>query len=158
MRIILISATGLSAGKTTLARKFTDVVISLADEIRRELSEEYPHVNFYGKTQEQKNVRVLQTSKTVREMLIERGQARRAENEDHWVNLAISRVKEIVDHHLNATIAVDDLRFLNELHRFQAVFGSSIVHMHIDEASAIEELQYQNKELAAVADYVIRRG
>lgn len=157
MRIILVSATGNGGGKTTLAHKFTETVISLADEIRKELSTFHPTVNFFDKSQEGK-LKIVENGMTMRDLLIKHGQYMRTIDKNHWVNLAIKYVKNIVDNHLNATIAIDDIRYTNELQRFREEFGSFVTHIHIIENSATPEPQYENDKLELMADYSIRRN
>lgn len=159
MQVILISATGLGAGKTTLAQKFTTLTVSLADQIRAHLAQQYPNINFYNKSQEYKNMIFDNTGgRTVRELLIEFGTHYRKTDPDVWVNLAIKKIKTVFEHNPKATVAIDDIRYLNELHRFREEFGSAVTHLHISEESATKEPQYQNEELEKVADYVVRRG
>lgn len=166
MQLILLSGSGHGAGKSTLARKLAgDNVFSLADEIRRELATEYTDISqydFWDKSQEGKTKLVGDTGKTVRDLMIERGEGNRAKfSPDYWVD-------KLYDHVLMAfaaaygdiACAVDDIRHNNEikiLRRLGDHYDITVTHLHICFENAVLEPVYDNDGLMNIADYVIHR-
>lgn len=152
-QLILISGSGIGAGKTTLAKSLGSVV-SLADGIRRELQKEYPTIRWFDKSQENKTRIVPGTDgKTVRDLLIDRGQSRKTEDNLYWC-------KELQQflRYCMGTQAVDDVRMLQEVEFFKK-HNKDVVHLHIDFDGAIsEEGLFENEELKKIADYIIHRG
>lgn len=166
MQLILLSGSGHGAGKSTLARKLAgEHVFSLADEIRRELATEYTDISqydFWDKTQEGKTKLVELTGKTVRDLMIERGEGRRAKfGPGYWVDKLYHRVQaEFATAYEDITCAVDDIRHANEveiLRRLERDFGVTVTHLHICFESAVLEPLYDNDGLMNIADYVIYR-
>ena len=162
MKIILISGDGQGAGKTTLARKLSEINLSLADQIRHELKEEHPDVDFFDKSQAAKQAIVAGTGNSMRTLLIERGQAARDKDPLHWVNRLVQQIKDSVTTDANDptsayTVTVDDIRYENEVITIREAF-SDVVHMHVCESLATYEPQYENNLLSMIANYRIIRG
>lgn len=161
-RVLIISADGLGAGKTTLAARLGGAKFSFADSIRHEMREVMPDVNWFDKSQAGKLAVVRGTGgKTVRDLLIQVGQERRAENPNYWVEKTAYLIQKFLadwDSRHVPPVVVDDLRFLNELAYFRDIFGDDLTHIHVSSPGATPEPQYQNVELAAVADYTVTWG
>lgn len=161
MHLILISGSGIGAGKSTLAHSLAPTTFSLADEVRRELSQEYPleAEKFWNRTQAGKLLLVADTDRTVRDLLIERGQTRRVGDPGYWATKLYDTLVEYErQSYVHTVVAVDDIRFLNEIEILRDVEGAAVVHLHIAHLGAVAEPQYENDKLERIADYVIRRN
>lgn len=156
--LILISGDGNGAGKTTLADRLPGQRLSLADGIREELQEEYPDYNWFDKTQEGKNKLVKNTGLTIRQMLIQRGEQRREQDEYYWAKKAMSSINIILRNNEANDIVIDDLRRLNEKEYLESYSEYLVTHIHIEHADAVKEPEYDNDKLKLAADYIIRRG
>ncbi len=159
IRLFLISSDGPGSGKSTLARKLGDEVWSLAGAIREDLKRQYPQYDWFNRSQEYKeNTRVRELSnKSVRDVMIEYGQAACEKDPVIWVRKCSDRLAQ------SMTIAagshnycVDDLRKVCELEYLRAKFGSIVQHIHVETAGVPSEPQYENEELKRRADYVIK--
>lgn len=162
MKVIAISGDGMGAGKTFLAKSVTqpELIISLADRIRHDLSWYYPNYDWYNKTQEYKDTKIVtETGKTIRNMLLTYGADKRAIDPDYWINSVICEINRIYDEHTSNTVepvfAIDDVRYLNEIDKLRSAFGKSLTHIHVSSNLAKEE-PFQNKELRAIATYIIK--
>lgn len=156
MLTILVSGDGMGAGKTTFANQIkTHERYSLADQIRLELSEKYPEYPWMGKSQETKKLLVSETGKTIREMLIERGQQARIENPLIWCIRLKNQLEKSFPK--GAAIIIDDVRYLNEIEYFKGM-GQPCIHFHLESENAAEEPQYDNSKLKLAADYIVRWG
>ena len=84
MRIIFISGDGHGAGKTYFAKKIASSlgqIFSIANMIRKELAAEYPKYDWYNKDPRYKTYTMVEeTNKTVHQMLIDRGEERKINN------------------------------------------------------------------------------
>lgn len=153
---ILISGSGIGAGKTTLARKFPGAsVMSLAGALRDDLAELHPDVNWHDRSQEYKNSRPESLGGlSVREKLVQFGQERCFLEKTYWPRRLMERMSwgAWPSH----TFVVDDLRKTVELDYFRQQ-GKSVLHLHIHHETAIPEPQYDSDALFDVADYVIMR-
>jgi len=163
MHLMLISGSGIGAGKSTLAHCLAQHTFSLADEIRKELAAEYPleEQKFWNRTQEGKLLLVADTGRTVRDLLIERGQTRRAFDPGYWATKLYFTLVDLERHvymYSRPVVAVDDIRFLNEVEILREVGGADVVHIHISHLGSIPEPQYESEQLERIADYVIRRN
>lgn len=162
--IILVSGSGIGAGKSTLARKLVGagagLVVSLGDGIREELSIDYPEIDWYNKSQSHKDTPVQGTDMTVRDHLIQRGQERCVTSPTHWVDHLFWRLTTSPIFTNTSTIVVDDLRKVVELKEFRRRTSTwnNCLHFHIEYPSAIYEPQYDGEQLRELADYVVTRG
>lgn len=163
MRIFLFSGTGNGSGKSTAARKLTQDVWSFANAIRDDLTYRYPRYNFYNKSSEYKNSTIIEEyengTKTMRQVMVEYGQLRCKDNPTYWAEVMVSYLKNrhfIADG--TSIIGVDDLRKLCELETLKNAFPTQITHFHIDspDGYATLEPEFENEELAKVAEYRIR--
>jgi hypothetical protein len=159
MRIILISANGYGAGKTTLASRFSGVRTSLAYSVRKELASVYPEFSraIFSLKLEDKFSR-LPSGKTVRQELVELGQSRCKENEVHWCEKW--QQNNLSDSSLDVTLIVDDLRKLVELSWFRLHY-QDVTHFHLKFSGALAEKNPDGTDafddLEEYADYVIHR-
>lgn len=153
MKLVLISGDGTGAGKTTLARKMSTKIVSLADAIRMELTEEYPEVDFWDKSQAAKN-KLVSEHLTVRDLLKARGQERRNDDPDYWIKALATYIKT----HAKAddVYAIDDIRFINEVSYFKKTF-EEVTHVHVCDSRAVYEPEFDNNLLWSIADYTILR-
>lgn len=155
--IYLISGNGQGSGKTTLARKLVGEasVWSIASELRRDLRRLYPSYDWENKTQEYKdNTSIIeQNGATVRQVMIDFGQAHCRDDPNYWVKKLVARLASVP---ALSVVAVDDLRKSCELEYFKTFFPQN-VHFHVRHESAIGEPMYDGAALEAVADYVCDR-
>ena len=159
MKLFLFSGSGRGAGKSSASRKLADITISIADSMRKELSDLYPNYEWFNKRQDYKdNTRVLEYedgTRMLRDVMVHYGQQQCKNNSTYWVDRAIQDVKSlVVCEGLDVTVAIDDLRKMCEIHAFRTNFPD-LVHFHLDTPPeyAIVELEFENDELAKVADY-----
>ncbi len=160
MKIVLISGDGAGSGKTYAARLFGQATWTLADGIRGELQQLYPGYSWYNRTQEYKNtVKVPEWRDgyaTVRQVLLEYGQTKCANNPKYWVERLCDKLKsheELVQG--VTTIAVDDVRKLCELEHFRINFRD-VVHIHVENPDAVYEPEFDAEGLKKIADYVVK--
>ena len=153
---ILLSGSGIGAGKTTLARKFAGIpTLSLAGALRQDLYDIYPTVEWNNRTQEYKASRPAELAGlSVREMLVKFGQDRCNQDPVYWPKRLMTQVSQTA--YGNFTAVVDDLRKVIELDYFRH-HGKSVVHFHIHHETATPEPQYDSDWLFDVADYVLMR-
>lgn len=159
MRIIAISGDGIGAGKTTLAKKLSSDVWSIASSLRGEVRQKYPGYDWYCKDQAYKDgtyVHEFGKNKTVRDVLIEYGQQRCIESPAYWVDVLIEKLKATNQIASMGLLAIDDLRKLVELERLRAAFPGQIIHMHVHNPHAISEPQYDNVVLGELSDYLMQ--
>lgn len=153
--IYLISGEGIRAGKTTLAKRLTPHVYSLAEGIRQALALEYPDYPWFSRKQADKDLIVTETGFTVREMMVAHGQNKCADDKAYW---ARELAKELREHAcFGQHVAIDDVRKVVERDYFKRLYGNLALHIHVQWAGAIYEPQYDNKELAETADYIVVR-
>lgn len=160
MRIIAISGDGIGAGKSTLAKTLTADVFSLAANMRKELKEKYPEYDWFNKSQDYKeNTRVKELgNRTVREVLVWYGQDRCSTIDPaYWVYRLGVQLAKVAEYGACHLAAIDDVRKTVELHVLRIMFPGAVTHIHISYAGAKAEPQYENTELAAIADYTIVR-
>lgn len=160
MTIILVSGSGIGAGKSTLAGLLSGGnVLSLADGIRFELMYEFPGYPWLSKEQKSKTVVVAETGKTIREMLIQRGQERKKSYQDYWTQSLLHQIdSNYAPGYLKEVIAIDDIRMVHEVEYLREAFGTRVVHIHVDYPGATSEEIFENDKLQNLADYIIRRG
>lgn len=160
MKIFLFSGSGNGSGKSTCAKKLTQDVWSLANAIRDELTYKYPNYNFYNKSQEYKNTTIIEEygngRMTMREVMVAHGQLPCKTNPTFWADKLVSYLQA---RHFIADgvgiIGVDDIRKLCELEAVKRAFPTQVTHFHLLTPTAVTEPEFQNDELAKVADYVI---
>lgn len=157
MKLILVSGDGIGAGKTTLASRLADQTWSLAGALREELTWLYPDYNWWDRTQVYKaETKVRECGgKTVRDVLIEHGQAQCAKDPLHYVRKLADKLAggaRLADG--VRRIAVDDLRKVIELEYLREKFPD-LLHYHVVNAAAGQEQHFQNDDLRARADYQI---
>lgn len=161
MKIIAVSGSGIGAGKTTLARKLSREVWSLAGSMRAELQKIYPDYNWFNKDQDYKaNTKIKEYKNgqySMRGVLLEYGQEKCRVNDTYWVEKLSSTVKNL-DRVASGitTIAIDDLRKLCEISYLRENF-SDVIHVHIDFPGAVSEKEFENEALKQCADYVVSR-
>jgi hypothetical protein len=159
MRIILISANGYGAGKTTLAKKFAGVRTSLAYSVRKELASMYKeHTDAIFSTKLEDKKTKLPSGKTVRQELVELGQGRCKENGLYWCEKW--QESNLVDSDIDITLIVDDVRKSLELSWFRFHY-QDVTHFHLKYEGAIAEKNPDGTDafddLEENADYVLTR-
>lgn len=152
MRLILISGDGIGAGKTTLAKAFGVEVVSLAGAIREDLKREFPQYDWFNRSQDYKSMVMPETGSTIRQKMVDYGEAACRINPTHWVERLIEQLTTKVG---AGVYAIDDLRKTIELEKFREF--AEVCHIHISFSGAIPEPQYDSAELKKRADYVIHR-
>lgn len=127
---------------------------SIAGLLRKDLKIKFPDYDWYNKSQTYKDsVIVRETGKSVRTMLYEEGQRHSAADAGYWVRMLISDLNarlKLADG--PKVIAIDDVRKVEELRLIRAAYPETI-HFHVVSPGAIAEPEFQNVELAALADY-----
>lgn len=159
MRIVAISGDGIGAGKTYLAKSIGGLAMSLAGQLRLDLKEMYPKYDWNNTTQAYKDHTLVPEcdNKTVRQVMVEYGQGKCAEDPGYWAKRLVARI----DGWANAgveSITIDDVRKLIEVETLKAAFPGKVLHIHVVNIEARYEPQYQNESLKVVADYVVRRN
>jgi hypothetical protein len=173
MRLFLLSSNGIGAGKTFNSHFFagkTGQVLALADEIRKELLHIYPNYPWFAKDQEAKNMIIKETNKTLRQMLVERGQQRCAEDPDYWCKSTanqidiLCRAREEIAIHDEAevedfAIAIDDIRKVSEVEFFKNRFPDEARHYHLIYETAKQEDAFLDQyiPLEAMSDLILIR-
>lgn len=166
-RIITLSANGHGAGKTTLAEKLClgeeSFIFSIADAVRMEMQEKYPHVDFFDKSPEGKIKLVPETGSTVRQLLILHGQLMSAADPNYWIDKAIQEIdriqrKYILSNDRPITIVVDDMRKSVELAALRRHYGTRLLHLHLMYPGAVPEPHFDAPQLEKLADYIVLRG
>ena len=161
MKIIAVSGSGIGAGKTTLAKKLSTNVWSLAGAMRQELQNQYPGYDWFNRDQAYKATTMIKEYKngfhSMRSVLLEYGQDKCKVNPTYWVETLSSAVKRL-DQVASGitTIAIDDLRKTCEIEHLRGAF-KDVIHVHIDYADAVKEKEFENDALRAVADYIVVR-
>lgn len=150
MKIILISANGIGAGKTTLANLFNAPILSLADGIRNELAQIYPQHRslIMSKNQRDKDT-ILPSGKSVRGELIQLGENRRQNDSSYWSRLVGKDIAKMN----SDTVVIDDIRIMPELSWFQLHYAN-VTHFHLKYKDALDE---GYDDLERYADYVVER-
>lgn len=150
MKIILISANGIGAGKTTLANLFNAPILSLADGIRNELAQIYPQHRslIMSKKQGDKDT-ILPSGKSVRGELIQLGENRRQNDSSYWSRLVGKDIAKMN----SDTVVIDDIRIMPELSWFQLHYAN-VTHFHLKYKDALDE---GYDDLERYADYVVER-
>lgn len=161
MKLYLFSGSGIGAGKSTTAKRLTQEVWSLASGMREDLTRRYPTYNWYNKSQEYKDTTIIEEygdgRRTMRDVLIEYGQSRCKNDPAYWAKELVTYLKRRRDMYDGITVfGVDDLRKMCELETIKEAFPGIVVHFHIDTARAKAEAEFENDQLAKVADYVLR--
>lgn len=148
MTVILISGDQDGVGKTTLARKLSRDVYSFADEVRRELQEQYPHIPWFDKSPSAKSLYYPELGMTLREKLRQWGSYRREQDSAYWARRLVDKLMIVAPDHF----AVDDVRYLNEVDVMQRFFVNRVVHIHVvDEIVWFDS--HENAQLRQTADY-----
>lgn len=160
MRIIFISGDGHGAGKTFLAKKIANdkhQIFSIANFIRKELSIEFPKYDWYNKNPRYKDYTiVLETGKTIHQMLNEKGLEKKSKNNIHWAKQLIDLLKYNKEKLQLELAIIDDIRFVDEYEFIKRYFQQeNITHFHIINPHAKQELLFENDKLKALADYHI---
>jgi hypothetical protein len=92
----------------------------------------------------------------MRQVMVEYGQLRCKNNPTYWADLLVSYLK---NRHFIADgvsiIGVDDIRKVCELETIRAAFPNSVTHFHLNtsEGSVKMEPEFENEQLARLADY-----
>lgn len=160
MKIIFISGDGHGAGKTYLARKFTNgshQIFSIANTIRFEISQIYKKYDWYNKSPHFKDHTIVkETGKTIREMLDSFGREKKAQKKLYWaIALANSLIYAKENDKLD-TVVIDDLRFVDEMRYIKDRFSNdSSCHFHVINPHAAPEPHYENDRLKKLADYYV---
>jgi hypothetical protein len=154
--LIIISANGTGAGKTTLARRLPHAVrISLASGLREHLSQLFPgDSRWIMGTSDSDKAHVLPDGRTVREALIEEGAAGRSYDRHRWCHAWADRAADVM---YTDSVVVDDLRTLTELiyvRQWAAERGRDVLHLHVHHEDALPE---PFDDLSGHADYIITR-
>lgn len=155
MKLILVSGNGIGAGKTTLASKL-GVRMSLADQLRTELTEALPGYRWYDRSQAYKSGTPVPEwgGVSVREVMVRYGQAKCVESPTYWADRLVAQLRGAAQDPA-LTVAVDDIRKLCEVEALRAAFPGA-VHFHIQSPRATHEPEFENAQLAAVADFIVQ--
>lgn len=156
MKLILVSANGYGAGKSTFASMLAGVRLSLAKAIRSELQSEYPDVDWHSQDPVYKNSHLVSDGLSVRQMLINRGQERCVQDPEYWCKQLVKYLENPGELMMN--IVVDDLRKMIELKFFRSWAEKNNVqleHFHIINPAAFPEPQYDADLLELEAKYLI---
>lgn len=160
MVIYAISGSGIGAGKTTLANKLVppNAVWSLASALRQELYQILPGYDWNNKSQKYKDSTLVKERrlKTVRDVMVEHGQIRCADDRLYWVRKLVDRLdpkQYVLQQH--QAIAIDDVRKLYEIEYLKEKFHGKVVHLHVVSDKSIDEPQFDSKDLRDCADYII---
>lgn len=161
MKILAISGSGIGAGKTTLAKKLSKDVWSLAGAMRAELERIYPGYSWFNKDQAYKSDTIIKEYKrgqsSMRQVLIEHGQDRCIESPTYWVETLSSKILSMDQVACGiTTVAIDDIRKVSEIKYLRRKFGD-VTHIHIDYYGSVKEAEFENDELLEIADYVVQR-
>jgi hypothetical protein len=153
---ILISGSGIGAGKTYLSRKFAGLPrVSLAQALRDDLYSLHPEIDWNNRSQEYKNSSPPSLGGiTVRQRMIDWGQQRCDNEPAYWPRRLMEQLTNTTYPH--ATFVVDDLRKVVELDYFRG-HGKSVLHFHVYHDGAVREPQYDGDQLLELADYAIMR-
>lgn len=162
MVIYLISGSGSAAGKTTLAESLvggsgSHRVWSIAGPMRDELCKVYPDYRWHKKDQEYKEKTLVPEYKrgyTVRDVLREYGQEKSRAYPTYWVERLVDRIKHLPTGGY-PLLAIDDVRKVEELNYLKVKFPNEYVHFHVKTSTAVQEPLFDNRDLEAVADYVV---
>lgn len=160
LRIFAISGSGNGAGKSTMAKKTADEVLSLAHALRQDLSQVYPTYDWFNKSQAYKDYTLVPEAAepgkdlpTVRDVLIKHGQDCCKDDPVYWVRKLCDNLDKYPTK--LSVVAIDDIRKLVEIEYLKNRFPGNITHFHIKTPRSVYEPQFQNDELEAVADYVV---
>lgn len=156
MVVYLISGSGSGAGKTTLAERLVgESVYSIAGALRHDLKRLHPQYDWFNKSQDYKDNTLVPEYKncTIRDVLLNHGQASSSSNATYWVDKLIGRLQYEVG---KSVIAVDDVRKIVELEQFKVAFPHCY-HFHVDYPDAKQEPHFDNDVLKLKADYVVKR-
>lgn len=155
MKLILVSGNGIGAGKTTLANRL-GVRMSLADQLRAELQTTYPQYDWYNRSQTYKSDTPVHEwqGASVREVMVRYGQSKCVESPTYWADRLVDQLLPLADNP-TLVVAVDDVRKLCEVDALRAAFPGA-VHFHIQSPRATHEPEFQNDDLAARADFIVR--
>lgn len=160
MKIILFSGDGQGAGKTTASKILCQDTISFASAIRQELTYKYPAYNWYNKTQSYKDTTIIKewpVKATMRQVLYEYGQVPCKQNPSYWAEKVVDYLK---NRHFIADgvsiLGIDDCRKMCEKETMLKAFPGKIYHIHVDNPDAVREPEFENEQLRATADYIIR--
>lgn len=155
MKLLLLSSNGIGAGKTTFAEKFGGMRMPLANTLRKEVARQYPDYSDYifSTKQEDKAFR-MKDGRSIRELLVEYGQSRCAENKTYWCEKWAENISTEMYYTVLFSVVVDDLRKKVELDFFRKNYPGC-VHFHIKYGGAIAEKEFD--DLEEYADYVIYR-
>lgn len=158
MKLILISGDGIGAGKSTLAATL-GIRVSLADQLRFELRDQLPGYQWFNRSQSYKAETSVaeRDGKSVRQVMIEYGQERCATSPTYWADRLVQYLHQGLEATAldeSSTVAVDDVRKVCEVATLKAAFPGA-VHLHITSPHAVHEPEFQNVELAAIADFTV---
>lgn len=160
MVIFAISGSGIGAGKTTLARMISQPVWSLAGGLRQELAISLPEYNWENRSQEYKDkTRVHERgNKTVRQVMVEHGQAKCESNPHYWVERLCDRISSVPSTLQSQIVAIDDVRKVSEITHIRGRFPGQVIHLHVEYEGAVYEPEFENEELRKLADYIVKRN
>jgi len=160
MKLIVFSGSGRGAGKSSAAKKFANLTMSIAETMRKDLQERYPNYDWYNKKQDYKDTTIITEyrtgDRTLRDVMIEYGQERCQITPTYWIDRTIARLVKVqssmgVD---TLIMAIDDCRKMCEIEALRKAFPN-LIHVHLDTPAeyAILEPEFENEQLAAIADY-----
>jgi hypothetical protein len=125
--------------------------------MRAELQKRYPRYDWYRKDQDYKDTTVIHEvsrNATMRTVLTEYGQMVSEAKPTYWVDKLIGHMQEAdrVADGVN-TVAIDDVRKVEELGALKASFPGRVTHIHVVGVGAKAEEIFDNDELGAICDY-----
>lgn len=162
MKIYLISGDGNGAGKSTFAKKVGDEVWSIAGALREDLARQYPGHPWFSKDQDVKDKYRIPDygdgKYTIRQALIEYGQKKCETDPEVWVRAMVDRLNQSASILSGAKVyVVDDVRKVCEIEHVKRRFPvGTVTHFHLTTEGAGREPEYQNDELGAMADYLVK--
>ncbi len=174
---ILVSGSGIGAGKTTLADALADMIDSFHGALRhpslvirdgfargvRHQAKTLVHPRFHHlvdstcqKDKRKKVVKLDGASVVLRELLLSIGEGARAENVDHWCEALFARHKAEIEGDKDVYIIVDDCRMPNEVAFFRNK-GFKVAHIFIDFPGAEPE-PFPTEAMKSMADKIVSRN
>ena len=160
MKLFLISGDECGVGKSTFANTLSLNVWSFATALRGDLNKCYPLYEWFRKDQEYKNTTYIkELNCNMRDALVKHGERRRAENPDYWANILAGRIGELYSVVVSGgSLAVDDLRYMNELRVIRERHPyMQITHFHLKTKTSLPT-ENDAAQLAEVADYIVVRS
>ena len=155
--IILISGSGIGAGKTTLAKilrdKHNGFILSFAYIAKEHLAAQFKNELFLSPRQEDKNILIDGVS--VRQHIINYCVEKKKNDPAFFARNMVQLIHESTSKY--TTIIIDDMRYAVELHAIKKHFDyQGVRHIHVDNFLATPEPETDEKLLRNQADMIYR--